>query len=238
MKVIGIAIGLLLLLVIGVFVYVAYNTNSIVKNAIETIGPQYLGAPVRVKDVDISLQDGRGRLTNLEVGNPPGYEGPYAVRVGTVSVTLDVAHSTSELIVLKRVTIDGARVAAIAKSAKETNLRTLSSNVPSSKNASPIKLIIDELDLTNTQAAVSSPLLAKALEVNVPDVHLKDIGRSTGGADIGTVIDQVLAPITKSVSRSLSEAGLKSLGVDPNQLKSDAVQRMNDALQSFGHPRN
>ena len=238
MKVIGVAIGLVLLLVIGVFVYVAYNTNSIVKNAIETIGPQYLDAPVRVKDVDISLQDGRGTLTNLEVGNPAGYEGPYAVRVGTVSVTLDVAHSTSGLVVLKRVTIDGARVAAIAKSAKETNLRTLSSNVPSSKNASPIKLIIDELDVTNTQAAVSSPLLSRALEVNVPDVHLKDIGRSTGGADVGTVINQVLAPITKAVARSLSEAGLQSLGVDPNQLKSDAAQRMNDALQSLGHPRN
>lgn len=238
MKVIGVAIGLVLLLVIGVFVYVAYNTNSIVKNAIETIGPQYLDAPVRVKDVDISLQDGRGTLTNLEVGNPAGYEGPYAVRVGTVSVTLDVAHSTSGLVVLKRVTIDGARVAAIAKSAKETNLRTLSSNVPASKSSSPIKLIIDELDVTNTQAAVSSPLLSRALEVNVPDVHLKDIGRSTGGADVGTVINQVLAPITKAVTRSLSEAGLQSLGVDPNQLKSDATQRMNDALQSLGHPRN
>jgi hypothetical protein len=238
MKVIGVAIGLVLLLVIGVFVYVAYNTNSIVKNAIETIGPQYLDAPVRVKDVDISLQDGRGTLTNLEVGNPAGYEGPYAVRVGTVSVTLDVAHSTSGLVVLKRVTIDGARVAAIAKSAKETNLRTLSSNVPASKSSSPIKLIIDELDVTNTQAAVSSPLLSRALEVNVPDVHLKDIGRSTGGADVGTVINQVLAPITKAVTRSLSEAGLQSLGVDPNQLKSDAARRMNDALQSLGHPRN
>lgn len=238
MKVIGVAIGLVLLLVIGVFVYVAYNTNSIVKNAIETIGPQYLDAPVRVKDVDISLQDGRGTLTNLEVGNPAGYEGPYAVRVGTVSVTLDVAHSTSGLLVLKRVTIDGARVAAIAKSAKETNLRTLSSNVPASKSSSPIKLIIDELDVTNTQAAVSSPLLSRALEVNVPDVHLKDIGRSTGGADVGTVINQVLAPITKAVTRSLSEAGLQSLGVDPNQLKSDAARRMNDALQSLGHPRN
>lgn len=238
MKVIGVAIALVLLLVIGVFVYVAYNTNSIVKNAIETIGPQYLGAPVRVKDVDISLQDGRGTLTDLEVGNPPGYEGPYAVRVGTVSVTLDVAHSTSGLVVLKRVTIDGARVAAIAKTAKETNLRALSSNVPSSQNSSPIKLIIDELDLTNTQAVVSSPLLSKALEVIVPDVHLKDIGRSTGGADVGTVIDQVLAPITKAVTRSLSEAGMRGLGVDPNQLKSDAALRMNDALQSLGHPRN
>ena len=75
---------------IGVFAYVSYNTNSIVKNAIETIGPQYLGAPVLVKEVDIPLQEGRGTLTNLEIGNPAGYEGPYALRVGTVSVTSEI----------------------------------------------------------------------------------------------------------------------------------------------------
>ncbi len=238
MKVLGVAIGLALLLAIGIFVYVAFNTNSIVKNAIETIGPQYLGAPVRVKAVDISLQEGRGTLTNLDVGNPAGYEGPYAVRVGTISVTLDVANSSSGLVVLKRVVIDGARVAAIAKSAKQTNLQALSSNVPASNNTSPVKLIIDQLDLTNTQAAVSSPLLSRPIGVNVPDVHLKDIGRSTGGADVGEVIDRVLAPITKSVSRSLSEAGLQSLGVDPNRIKSQATERLNETLQSLGHPRN
>ena len=211
MKVIGVAIALLLLLVIGLFVYVGYNTNSIVKNAIETIGPQYLGAPVRVRAVDISLQDGRGTLTDLEIGNPPGYEGPYALRVGTVSVTLDVAHSNTGLVILKRVTIDGARAAAVAKSAKDTNFHALSSNVPAS-NSSPIKLIVDQLDLTNTQAAVSSPLLSRAVEVNVPDVHLKEIGRASGGVGVGEVVDQVLAPITKAVGRSLSEAGLQSLG--------------------------
>jgi len=238
MKVIGVAIGLVLLLVIGVFVYVGYNTNSIVKNAIETIGPQYLGAPVRVKDVDISLSEGRGTLTDLEIGNPPGFEGPYALRVGTVSMTLDVANSSTGLVVLKHVKIDGARVAAIAKSAKDTNFQALSANVPASNSPSPIKLIIDQFDLTNTQAAVSSPLLARAAEVNVPDVHLKDIGRASGGVGVGAVLDQVLAPITKAVTRSLTEAGMQGLGVDPNQLKSEAAKRMNDVLGSFGHPRN
>jgi len=238
MKVIGVAIGLVLLLVIGVFVYVGYNTNSIVKNAIETIGPQYLGAPVRVKDVDISLSEGRGTLTDLEIGNPPGFEGPYALRVGTVSMTLDVANSSTGLVVLKHVKIDGARVAAIAKSAKDTSFQALSANVPASNSPSPIKLIIDQFDLTNTQAAVSSPLLARAAEVNVPDVHLKDIGRASGGVGVGAVLDQVLAPITKAVTRSLTEAGMQGLGVDPNQLKSEAAKRMNDVLGSFGHPRN
>ena len=179
-------IVLLLLLVVGVFVYVGYNTNSIVKNAIETIGTQYLGAPVKVKEVEIALQEGRGTLKELEIGNPPGYTGAYAMRFGTVSVEMDAAHSTAQLIVLKRVTIDGARAAAIANTPKDTNFRALSSNVPTSSGSSTVKLIVDKLDLTNTQASVSSPLLTRALEVNVPDEHLTDIGRSTNGVDVGT----------------------------------------------------
>ncbi len=237
MKVLGVAVIVVLLLVVGVFVYVSYNTNSIVKNAIETMGTQYLGAPVQVKEVAITLQDGKGTLTNLEVGNPAGYDGAYALRIGAVAVELDVAHSSTELVVLKRVTIDGARVAAIAKTPKDTNFRVLSSNVPAS-GGSTIKLIIDKLDLTNTQATVSSPLLARAMEVNVPDVHLTDIGRSSGGVDAGTVIAQVLAPITKAVTRAMTDAGMKGLGVDPEQLKSDAEQRLRETMRGLGHPTN
>ena len=101
-----------------------------------------------------------------------------------------------------------------------------------------MKVIVDKLDLTNTQASVSSPLLTRALEVNVPDEHLTDIGRSTNGVDVGTVIAQVLAPITKAVTRSMTEAGMKVFGVDPNQFESDAAQRMRDTLKSLGHPTN
>ena len=238
MKVIGVAIVLLLLLVVGVFVYVGYNTNSIVKNAIETIGTQYLGAPVKVKEVEIALQEGRGTLKELEIGNPPGYTGAYAMRFGTVSIEMDAAHSTSQLIVLKRITIDGARAAAIANTPKDTNFRALSSNVPTSGGASTIKLIVDKLDVTNTQASVSSPLLTRALEVNVPDEHLTDVGRSSNGVDVGTLIAQVLAPITRAVTRSMTDAGMKRLGVDPSQFNSDAAQRMRDTLESLGHPTN
>lgn len=238
MKVLGVALLLLLLLVVGVFVYVGYNTNAIVKNAIETIGTQYLGAPVNVKEVEIALQEGRGTLKELEIGNPPGYAGAYAMRFGTVSVEIDPAQSTGELIVLKRITIDGARAAAIANTPQETNFRALSSNIPTSSGDSKVKLIVDKLDLTNTQAILSSPLLPRAYEVNVPDVHLTDLGRSSNGVDAATVVAQVLEPITKAVTRKMTDAARKGLGVDPNQFESEAVQRMRDTLKSLGHPTN
>ncbi|HTO56438.1 MAG TPA: hypothetical protein VMJ74_01530 [Pseudomonadales bacterium] len=235
MKVIGAIVAILLLIVIGIFVYVGYNTNAIVKTAIETLGTQYLGAPVSVGKVDISLADGKGTLSDLEVGNPPGYSGPYALRVGTITVGLDVANTKSELVVLKQLTIDGTRIAAVANTPKETNLKALAANVPASNSPSPLKLIVDKLDVTHTQATVSSPLVTKAFNANVPDVHLKDVGRSTGGAALGTVIEQVLEPIVAAIGQSVAQQGMKELGVDSDQLKSDAQKKIFDALQGGGH---
>jgi hypothetical protein len=235
MKVIGAIVAIMLLIVIGVFVYVGYNTNAIVKNAIETIGSTYLGAPVRVGKVDISLADGKGTLSELEVGNPPGYAGPFALRVGTISVGLDVTHTSSQLVVLNQLTIDGTRVAAIANTPKDTNLKALAAHVPASNSPSPLKLIVDKLDVTHTQATVSSPLVAKSFDANVPDVHLKDVGRSSGGAPLGDVIGQVLAPIVSAIAQSVAQQGIKELGVDSDQLKSDAEKKMLDALQGLGH---
>jgi hypothetical protein len=235
MRVFGIAIALVLLLVIAVFVYVGSNTNSIVQNAIEVMGPEYLGAAVRLDAVDISLRDGRGTLTGLEIDNPPGFEGPYAMRVGTVSIKVDLAKSNSGLIVLNGVDIEDARVAAIVKSPNDTNIRTLATHTPAS-GSSPIKFVIDRLDLTGAQASVSSPLLTAAKEIDLPDVHLRNIGRSSGGVGAGEVIDQILAPIAKAVSQSLGETGIRSLLGDPNKAQSDAAQRLNDTLHSLGHP--
>jgi hypothetical protein len=143
MKVLGVAFLLVLLLAVGVFVYVGYNTNSIVKNATETIGTQYLGAPVTVKDVEIALQEGRGTLKELDIGNPHGYAGAY-----------------------------------------------------------------------------------------------DDIGRASNGVDAATVLAQVLEPITKAVTRKLTDTAKKGLGVDPNQFESEAARRMRDTLKSLGHPTN
>jgi hypothetical protein len=236
MKVIGVIVAILLLIVIGIFVYVGYNTNAIVKTAIETLGTQYLGAPVSVGKVDISLADGHGTLNELEVGNPPGYTGAYALRIGTITVGFDVANSTSQLIVMKQLTIDGTRVAAIANSPKDTNLKALSSNIPASKSPSPLKLIVDQLDITHTQATVSSPLVAKSFDATVSDVHLKDVGRAQGGASVGAVIEQVLQPIVAAIAQSVSRQGMKELGVDSDRLKSDAEKKVFDALQGLGHP--
>ncbi len=109
--------------------------------------------------------------------------------------------------------------------------------MPASESPAP-KLIIDRLDLTNTQTSVESPYVSKALDVNVPDVHLTQVGRASGGASVNQVVQQILAPITRSIAVSLSTAAMQRFGVDTKKPTSDALQRMQDTLRSLGHPKD
>ena len=70
-----------------------------------------------------------------------------------------------------------------------------------------MKLIIDRFDFTNAKASVSSDVLGE-FSITVPDIHLSDVGRASGGATIGEVIQQLLDPVYKSVSREMIAQGL------------------------------
>jgi hypothetical protein len=237
-RVAGIVIGVLLLLLVGGFVYFATHANAIVRNAVEALGGQYVGVPVRVGAVNVSLQEGRVTLSDLEIGNPPGYVGPFALRLHDVSATLDAAASNSALIVLKTVTVAGVEVAAVAKSTHETNVSALAAGVPRS-NATSMRVNVDSLDLSNVHATLASPLSPVPIDVAIADIHLAHVGSASGGQASGELIRQVLDPIARAVAlaavnRGVGDAAIGSTGANGSQ----ALERMRGTLQSLGHPVN
>lgn len=236
LKVIAIIVVLLVLVVVGVGVYVVYNTNRLVDAGIETVGSRYLGAPVVVDTVDVSLAEGRATLTGLEIGNPPGYEGAYAMRLATVSVTLDPIASDAQHLALKRVVIDGAELAAVVKGPGDTNFQALIDNLDEADRsasgadtgASTMKLTIEALDFTGARTSVTAPLVGKRTDARIPDIHLKDVG--SGGANVAEVLRQVLTPIARSVLR---EAVERELGEGMLRGKVDDTM---ERLRALGHP--
>ncbi|MEQ8858571.1 MAG: hypothetical protein RIC56_07985 [Pseudomonadales bacterium] len=211
-------VGLVLLVIVGVGVYVVMNSGSLLEQAIESYGSEYLGAPVSVGGVNVALAEGSAAIDALEIGNPRGFSGPAAFKLGNLSATLDPQRTTSELVVLKSVSIDGAEINALAQG-KETNLQRLMDNLNAQIGAnqraeetgveSEVKLIIDRFSFTNARASVTSDLLGNA-SVTLPDIQLSDIGRASNGATVGQVLKQVLDPIVRSVSRQL----LQQQGLD------------------------
>lgn len=235
MKTVGIVVGVLLIVVVGAVVYIAQNVNSLVENAIEDLGSKALGTTVRVASVDISLTEGRGTIKGLEIANPKGYDGPYLMQLDEITVDLDLDELSAETIVLERVLIDGARIAAIVKGKDDSNLQTLMDNLDTGSSAAAetdageITVIIDQLDFVNAQATVDAVFLSEQVAIDVPDVHLSGIGRKEGGATAGEAAAALLKPITEAVVREMIT---RSLGGE--DLEANIKNKIFDKLKGFG----
>ena len=82
MKGIMFLLGLgLVLLVVGFVALGIVTVNPLVVKAVNSYGPELVGAPVHLDESDLSIFSGEGTLRGLVVGNPAGLQvqgGPQA----------------------------------------------------------------------------------------------------------------------------------------------------------------
>ena len=82
------------------------------------------------------------------------------------------------------------------------------------------KLVIEDLTIKNATATVTAAVMQRPpVSVPLPDLHLRDIGKQSGGATAGEAVKQVLAALTQSVTRTIASRNLggliDSLKTDP-----------------------
>ena len=108
--------------------YLASNLDSIVKKAITTVGLEMTGVSVDVDDVAISLADGRGEIGGLEVGNPRGYNGPHAFKLGSILLALDAAADTKDVVVIQELTVEAPDI-VYDKGSNASNVEAIQNNI-------------------------------------------------------------------------------------------------------------
>jgi hypothetical protein len=231
-KVVGWLVGVVLLVVVGVGAYVVMNSGSLIKTAVETLGPKFLGVPVSLGSAEISLTDGSGALNNLVIGNPEGFSGPHAMRIGKVALALDPSQISGDLVVIRDLTVDGAEVAIVAKGT-QTNLQTILNNLDSGESAEPapaddpaseMKMIIDKFAFTNAKTSLSSDLIGDK-SVEIPDINLSGIGRKSSGVTAQEAVKQLLQPILRSSTEAVVNAG-----IDVEGIKQGAMEKVNESV--------
>ena len=232
-----IVFAIVVLAVVGVGAYLYFNLGALIKQAIETEGPAYLEAPVTVQAVNLGFADTTGEIRGFQIANPAGFDGPYAMRVARVKLALDQENSSQEVVVLNELSIDGAELNAVAKGTR-TNLQQLLANVERNAGApsgdsttegeTPVRVIIDQLHFTNAKTQLVSDLLGE-VAVEIPDIHLSDIGRKSNGATMGEVFQLLLKPISQAVTR---EVVARSSGID--ELEQRLKDKVKDKLGGLG----
>ena len=206
-----------LLVVAGVAAFVIYERlDLVVKIAFEHFGPDVTGTSVKVGDVEISPRTGRGRLKNLDIGNPPGFTSPRAARFNDVILELEASTVRSPVVHVTAIGIDTPSI-VYERTDKANNLDVIARNIESyarrndaaqSSDAGGIstkrRYIIDRLLIRGAKVTMTSPSLrGQGVTFDLPDVELRDIGKREGGVTASQaasiVTNAVIAKIAQRV---------------------------------------
>ena len=182
-------------------IYLYSSLDLIVRNAVVESGSKALAAQVSVGSVSLSLSQGRGTLSDVMIGNPPGFSTNPALKVDTIDLVIDTATVGANPVVIKEVLIDGPTILS-ELSPGGGNLDVLRRHAQGSaatahgtpSNSQGRKLVIERLLITRGIVTLAVPG-QPAVNAKLGDIELRDIGRSTNGATEAEMAEQVLAAV-------------------------------------------
>jgi len=164
---------------------------------------------------------GQGAIRGLSVGNPEGFTTGHSFQLGEIQLALDVGTITGDPVVVKEILInkpavtyelgsDGSNIAAIQR-----NVQAYMGPGDSSKGdtSEGPKLVIENLYIKGGEVNVKTTgLTEQELSTQLPDIHVKDIGKEKGGTSPGEVAKQIMAHLTKGVGSAVATLNLDKLG--------------------------
>ncbi len=205
----------------GVLLIVATDLwlSAMVRTTVVDIGSRLTKTTVTLETVHIGLLRGLVQLDGLEIGNPPGFKSPSAVRLGTARVRLDMRSALSDTVIIEEILVEAPDITF--EGLPTSNLSVIQDNVnaavpagssqPTGPPASGSKkLLIKRFALTNGRVAAS--VGGESLRLRLPDIRLTDIGNETGGATPDQVVSAVFSAITRSATGAVTDQTKKKAG--------------------------
>ena len=209
----------------GVF-YLSRNLDHIVAEQIEVRGGAALGTEVRVGSVELDLREGRGRLRDLRVANPPGFSGGDVLSLGSVTLAIDaksalaVASGRSRHLIIDEVSVEDPRAWVVVKENGSSNVQALQAGI--SRNASmnsepqadgpPLFLTLRRVSVGAAEVSADTRALdGKQHDLRLPDFSMREVG-GPKGSPAGKVGAKIAAGFaTRLVTRVASRAAAREL---------------------------
>jgi hypothetical protein len=219
-----------------------------IKRAVETIGPKLTKVDIKLKSVNVSLLSGSGSIKDLVVGNPEGFKEPFAISVGSASLSLKPSSLLSDKIVIKSIKVEAPEI-TYETTLKTSNLGKILSNVQEAtgggqkepakpqepaqtKEAKPAKkLQVDEFIITGGKV-LGSLTGVGSITAPLPDIHLTDLGTGPEGITAGELAERVLAAIQAGAAQAASGAAA-DLGKTATSAAAGAVGAGSNAVESI-----
>ncbi|MEZ4599914.1 MAG: AsmA family protein [Syntrophotaleaceae bacterium] len=237
MKKLFIAIGVMVILLVGILIFGVSKIGPIIKQAVNTRGPQITGTELKLGDVDIAFFSGQLELQNFLLGNPQGFAAPYAMTVESIKVDLDEKTVTEETVVIDLIAVQKPEI-FYEKKAKSDNFQAILKHVkktvgkggaePAAEEKSGKKLLIREFVVQGGQVNLAVPGLNEKITAGLPEIRLVNIGGEQQGVVPAEAARQIVAALYEKVLsapvRQELDQQLQNLGGEALKLKDRAAQ--------------
>ena len=216
--------GLLALVVIAVVVII-FTLGSIVKAAVNRVGPTITQTTFVLNGANISPFSGSGTLKDLTIGNPKGWTTDHAFYLKEISISLVPTSVTGDHIVINSILIDNPEI-IYETTITNSNLQDLLKNIQAStggtaqtetkpaqaetKPAKETKIEIKSFRLQNVTIKVAGA--GSVYTVTLPELVMENLGTQEGGLTPNQLATAVVKEITAQVAKAaLSSAAKKGL---------------------------
>ncbi|MGC2166878.1 MAG: hypothetical protein WA632_12805 [Gallionella sp.] len=214
-KLVGIIVAVIVVII--AFFALSNPLGSLVKLAIEGMGPDMLQADVRVNNVRISATDGQGKLSGLKLGNPKGFKTDHALKADNIEIVIDPTSLAGDVIVLRKVLIEAPSI-IYETGTGGSNFDVIQRNVDiylggGGKNdkrgkGESKKIIIESFIIRDAKISYNG-----TVSLSLPDIELHNIGKQSDGASPGKVIKSIVTEINSKLALALANsAKLGKLG--------------------------
>jgi hypothetical protein len=249
---IRVVLAVVVLLVVALVVGAMF-LGSIIKKGVETMGPSVTKTDVRLDGASLSLLSGSGTLKGFVLGNPEGYRGDFAIKVGVVDVGVQPGSVFSDKVHVTYVRINGPEIALEGNPTGNNNLTKIMDNVQAATGGSgggkpppktgdkgaAKKLQVDDLVITGGRIHLSTVITGggfhlssvltagKPVTVPLPDIHFTNLGEGPDGITAGELTKKVLGTVTQSTLTAAAKR-ITDLGKGAVDAASGAVKDAGD----------
>lgn len=198
-------VALLIIAVGGALWWLYASRDAIIKRAIERFGPELTGVSVKVASVKLEPLDGRGSIKGLELGNPQGFKAPHALSLGEVRLAVEPSSLTADVVHVKEISLEapsityergpgGDNLSAIQKHIESQLPKSAPAKGDSKaeKAAKERRFIIDTVQVRKARVSYGG-----AVNVDVPDLQLRDLGKKSGGATAAEITREIWTAVTR-----------------------------------------
>lgn len=242
-------LGIVVAAVLAILIYVYLNLGALIKLGVETYVPPIVGVPVNVNSVSLIPFEGSGSINGFIIGNPSGYSKSTAIGMHKLDVSIDPKSLSQDTIVIKKISLDAPEINFIQLDKSRSNFTDILASInkaqgtdsgasksePAPPQSAAVKLIIDQIDITNVKITATSPLLPnETIQVPVPDLHLSGLGRKTNGATPEQLAKEIGEALLAQIKAALLNSDVykqqiqQKLQAKLDEEKQRAKQRLQD----------